>query len=94
MKNFNSLGLLSSFIFLGCSTIASTPDIDTNTKLVKVDASSLGIENTNSNNEIAVTYDAHDEKVKKYNQLQEIEAENKRNDEKEFKAFIREEERK
>jgi len=92
MKKFYFIILLSPILFMGCNN--TSPNVDTNTKLVKVDASSLGIENTSSNNEIAVTYDAHDEKVKKYNQLQEIEAENKRNDEKEFKAFIREEERK
>jgi len=94
MKICNSCILIGSFIFLGCSSVAPKPDIDTNTKLVEVDASALGLANTKSNDEISVTYDAHDEKVKKYHQLQKIEAENKRNDEKEFKAFIREEEKK
>jgi len=94
MKKVYLIILMSAIGFTACTNVSPQTDIKTNDKFVEVDVSKLGLENSKNEKEVHVTYDANDEKEKEYQQLQEIDKENKINDEKEFKSFIREEGRK
>ena len=94
MKKFYAISFISAIVFMGCNDVSPQVDTKMNNAFTEVDVSKLGVENTKEKKEINISYDVNDEEEKEYRQLQKIEAENKINDEKKFKAFIREAERK
>jgi len=80
-------------VLTACSNVATDTDKVKDKKFVKVNTSELGLENTKNKDELHMTYDADSEEAKKYQQLQEIEKDTERYRDKEFKAFIREQDK-
>jgi len=93
MKKLCFYSMMSLMVLTACSNVAPDTDKIKDKKFVKVNTSELGLENAKNEEELHMTYDVNSEEAKKYQQLQEMEKDNKRYKDKEFKAFIREQDK-
>ena len=93
MKKFYVCIIMSVLGLTACSNVNPDADKKISKKFVQVNTSELGLENVKSKEELHMSYDVNSEEAKKYQQLHEMEKDNKRYKDKEFKAFIREQDK-
>jgi len=93
MKKFYVCMMMSVLGLTACSNVNPDADKKMPKKFVQVNTSELGLENSKNKDELHMSYDKNSEKEKKYQQLQKIKKDNEQYKEKEFKAFIREQDK-
>jgi len=93
MKKFYFCMMMSLIGLTACSNFTPSKDKKIHKKFVKVNTSELGLENSKNKDELHISYDKNSKKEKEYQQLQEIEKDNERYQDKEFRAFIREQDK-